>query len=83
MKARIIESEPEQKFVPFKVELTVESPADARLLYHIADHNALDKLFKDKTDYWLEDFSDDVSKQIDGNLYSVIEGRMEKMGLSI
>ena len=51
MKTKLISSEVKKDFIPFKVELEVESIEEARLLFHVFNHLQLFKVIRETPGY--------------------------------
>lgn len=72
MKGKLIKSEKEKKFNPFKIEIEVESLDEARLLYHVFNHANLSKKIND---FWYSD----MGNSLDG--YGHVSGTLENTQL--
>jgi NCAIR mutase (PurE)-related protein len=84
MKLTIIKEEPKKKFEPIKMEMTLETPDEVRLMWHALNRNNLKKaIFCDG--YSMESYNPEIEHSLGG--YSddteLIRRELEKQGLSI
>lgn len=85
MKAALEHSDQNKILEPFKVELTIETIEEARLLFHVMNMSNLRTLILE-SDYWKEYtrmHSEDFSKDFDIDLYKSILKEIEDQGFSL
>ena len=80
----IIKSVTKQKtFIPFVVEIKVETIEEARLMYHLFNRGHLNKAIMNKDYAGYENYNQQVSTELGGNGYTQISEEIKKQGFDI
>lgn len=83
MKAKIIQAPNVNRFHPFVVSLQIETPEEARLLYHVCNRSDLKKvLMKENTGYFFADYSQEIEEAFHCG-YDEIKNELREQGFRV
>ena len=82
MKARIIEEKKEVEFKPFKIELTIETIQEARLLFHVGNNLNLLGCLRAAKDYPIDRYNDDIAANCK-EFYIIMKDEIQSQGFKL